>query len=158
MARRFKWSAAIFGFMRPLPNPAQLVQWLHLTTDRQARLRVPVVYRQVTSSVCCHKTAGSSGSSPVFSLVSFVSSRRISFSDALPRWDFERKLSSNFRSSVSAAADVRGRPKVKLGLFVGSAIHDGKPPMVPSGNSQKMYSPFGSFARRSTRRLWPCSG
>ena len=40
-----------------------------------------------------------------------------------------------------------------LGLFAGSAIHDGNPPIVPSGNSQKMYSPFGSFARRSTRRL-----
>ena len=92
-------------------------------------------------------------SSPVFSLVSFVSSRRIPFSDALPRWEFECKLSSNFRSSASAAAEVRGGPTVKLGLFVGSAIHDGNPPMVPSGNSQKMYSPFGSFARRSTRRL-----
>ena len=92
-------------------------------------------------------------SSQVFFLPSFVPSRRISFSDALPRWAFECKLSSNFRSSASAAAEVRAGPTVKLGHFVGSAIHDGNPPMVPSGNSQKMYSPFGSFARRSTRRL-----
>jgi hypothetical protein len=56
-------------------------------------------------------------SSPVFFLVSLVPSRRISFSDALPRWEFECKLSSNFRSSASAAADVRAGPTVKLGLF-----------------------------------------
>ncbi len=71
---------------------------------------------------CCHKTSGSSGSSPVFFSVAFVSSRRISFSDALPRWEFECKLSSNFRSSASATADVIAGPTVKLGLFVGSAI------------------------------------
>ena len=34
-----------------------------------------------------------------------------------------------------------------------SGGHDGNPRIVPSGNSQKMYSPLGSFARRSTRRL-----
>jgi len=84
-------------------------------------------------------------SSRVFFLVAFVASRALSFSDALPRWGFECKLSSNARSSASAAADVRTGPMVKLGLFVGSAIHDGNPPMVPSGNSQKMYSPLGSF-------------
>jgi DNA replication protein DnaC len=50
----------------------------------------------------------------VFFSVAFVSSRRISFSDALPRWEFECKLSSNFRSSASAAADVIADPTVKL--------------------------------------------
>jgi hypothetical protein len=68
-------------------------------------------------------------SSQVFFLVSFAPSRRISFSDALPRWEFECKLSSNFRSSASAAADARAGPTVKLGLLAGSAIHDGNPPM-----------------------------
>jgi hypothetical protein len=98
------------------------------------------------------ESATRSHGSPVFFSVAFVSSRRISFSDALPRWEFECKLSSNFRSSASAAAAIAG-PTVRWGLFVGSAIHDGNPPMVPSGNSQKRYSPFVSFARRSTRRL-----
>ena len=153
MARRFRWSADILGFIRLLPHKARSGQWRHLTAGRPVRLRAPVVCQQAASSVCCHRTASSSVSSPVFSLVPFVSSPRISFSDAVPRWEFECKLSSNFRSSASATADVRGGPTVKVELFVGSAIHDGKPPMVPSGNSQKMYSPFGSFARRSTRRL-----
>lgn len=87
-------------------------------------------------------------SSPASFLVSFVASPRIPFSDALPRWEFECKLSSNFRSWASAAAEVKGDPTVKFGHFVGSAIHEGNPPIVPSGNSQKMYSPFGSFALR----------
>jgi acetyl-CoA C-acetyltransferase len=36
-----------------------------------------------------------------------VASRGISFSDALPRWEVECKLSSRVRSSASAAADVK---------------------------------------------------
>src|SRR6266550_6107589 len=126
--------------MRLLPDPARWVQRPHPTTGRPVRLQALVVCRQVASSVCCHKTAGSSVSSPASSLVSLVASPRISFSDALPRWEFECKLSSKVRSWASAAAEVRGDPTVKLGHFVGSAIHEGNPPMVPSGNSQKMYS------------------
>jgi hypothetical protein len=41
-------------------------------------------------------------------------SRRISFSDALPRWEFECKLFNNIRSSASAAAEVRGDPTMTL--------------------------------------------
>src|SRR3954463_6191569 len=131
-----------------LPDLARSVQRPHPTTGRLVRLQAPVVFLEVASSVCCHKTADSSASSPASSLVSFVASRRISFSDALPRWEFECKLSNNVRSWASAAAEVRGDPIVKLGHFVGSVIHEGNPPMLPSGNSQKMYSPFGSFALR----------
>src|ERR1041385_6381140 len=152
MARRFKWSADILGFMHSPQNPVHSAQWPHSTTGRPVRLPAPAFCLQVTSSACCHKTSGSSGSSPVFFSVAFVSSRRISFIDALPRWELECKLSSSFRSSASEAADVIAGPTVKLGLFVVSAIHDGNPPMVPPGNWQKMYSPFESFARRSTRR------
>jgi hypothetical protein len=43
--------------------------------------------------------------------------------------------------SASAAAEASGVPIVTSEDFAASAIHDGNPPMVPSGNSQKMYSP-----------------
>jgi hypothetical protein len=55
----------------------------------------------------------------------------------LARWEFECKLSTNPPSSASATADVIADPAGKLGLFVGAAIHDGNPPIAPSGNSQE---------------------
>src|ERR1044071_9320984 len=108
--------------MRLLPDLTRWVQRRHPTTGRPVRLQAPVVCLQVASWVCCHKTADSSASSPAASLLSFVASRRTSFSDALPRWEFECKLSNNVRSWASAAAEVRGDPIVELGHVVGSAI------------------------------------
>ena len=46
------------------------------------------------------------------------------------------------------AAEARGVPILTSGAFVPSAIHDGNPPIVPSGNSQKIYSPRGNFTLR----------
>ena len=40
----------------------------------------------------------------------------------------------------------------------GSIIHDGKPPIDPSGNSQNTYSPRASLALRRTRSFCPQSG
>jgi hypothetical protein len=87
--------------------------------------------------------------------VAFDSIVRPSLSAALPQAGAECKRCSKDRRSVSAATDVKGAPRVKLGVRAGSAIQDGNPPIVPSGSSQKMYSPRGSFALRRTRRFCP---
>jgi len=47
-----------------------------------------------------------------------------------------------------AAADGMELPTSIELHAVESVIHDGNPAMVPSGNSQKTYSPLGNFAVR----------
>jgi hypothetical protein len=79
-----------------------------------------------------------------FPFASFVPCCSTGSSDALSRLRFECNLSSNVRNSHSAAAEASGVPKRRQESFVASAIHDGNPPMVPSGNSQKIYSPSGT--------------
>jgi hypothetical protein len=37
-----------------------------------------------------------------------------------------------------------GEPIAQVEQIAGSVIHAGKPPIVPSGNSPKMYSPEGN--------------
>ena len=49
--------------------------------------------------------------------MSFVPSCRTAVSDALSRCGFERKLSSNVRSSASAAAEVSGAPTATSEAF-----------------------------------------
>ena len=49
----------------------------------------------------------------------------------------------NIRSSAGAATETSGAPRVQPEQEDASPIHAGKPPMVPSGKSQKMYSPLG---------------
>src|ERR1051326_3003707 len=83
--------------------------------------------------------------SPVFFSVAFVSSRRISFIDALPRWEFECKLSSSFRRSASAAADVIAGPTRRGGLCVFPPTPGGPPPGGAGGKGEKIFFPFGGL-------------
>jgi hypothetical protein len=74
-------------------------------------------------------------------LTSFVRSFRIVSSDALSRLKSERNTPSNVCNSASADAETSVVPTVIVEALETSAIHEGNPPMVPSGNSQKIYSP-----------------
>jgi hypothetical protein len=60
----------------------------------------------------------------------------------------DQKLGTLLRMHEEAFRRLGGVPIVTSEAFVASAIQEGNPPMVPSGNSQKMYSPRGNFTLR----------
>src|SRR3954447_5891550 len=137
MARLLRCSGVIFGFI-PSPSPLScMARQLHSRAGPPKLWSVPAVCLPAIPSAYCHKRADSSVMSPASSLVvAFESSDRTFLSDALPRSDLLCKLLINEQKSAKAAADANGDPLVTVEPRTGSAIHDGKPPIVPSGSSQ----------------------